>query len=91
MVSNRQVFPNSDLTTWLVNTNFRPDVAVYSFTTTDELSNRAALKALDEMQHSSIPLLEIENCLCRNLLNTARQCAMNSFAYKDVTVALVLM
>ena len=51
-------------------------LAVYSFTTTDELSNSAALKALDEMQRSSIPLLEIENCSCRNLLNTARQCAM---------------
>ena len=26
VVSNRQVFPNNDLTTWLVDTNFRPDV-----------------------------------------------------------------
>ena len=77
VISNRQVFPTEDLALWMCDIQFQPDVAVYSFTTTNALSNEDDLKkALNLMQHDSIPLLIIENRSGKRLLSTARQFAI---------------
>ena len=76
VVCGCQMFPSNNLTTWLANSDIHPDVAIYPFTEMDNLTNTDALKALNEMQRDLIPYVGIECRSGKNLLCTARQCAI---------------
>ena len=75
VTSNRQVFPALNLSCWLCNLDFKPDVAVYSVT--GEVSmTYLIMHSQRHWQRSSFPLLIIENRSGKQLPCTARQCTI---------------